>query len=53
MRQIRMSISVKPIKALAGERGYQTLINDTLRNVEADLRRGIREELAQRRPQHW
>jgi uncharacterized protein (DUF4415 family) len=38
-------------KALAGERGYQTLINDTLRRVietghlEADLRRVIREEL--------
>ena len=39
-------------KALAGDRGYQTLINDTLRRViesghlEADLRRVIREELA-------
>jgi hypothetical protein len=37
---------------VAGERGYQTIINDTLRRVietgilEADLRRIIREELA-------
>ena len=44
---------VEHFKALAGERGYQTLINDTLRrviesgHVEADLRRVIREELAQ------
>lgn len=43
---------VEHFKALAGERGYQTLINDTLRRViesghlEADLRRVIREELA-------
>lgn len=43
---------VDHFKALAGERGYQTLINDTLRRVietghlEADLRRVIREELA-------
>jgi len=42
---------VDHFKALAGERGYQTLINDTLRrvietgNLEADLRRVIREEL--------
>lgn len=42
---------VEHFKALAGERGYQTLINDTLRRVietghlEADLRRVIREEL--------
>lgn len=42
---------VDHFKALAGERGYQTLINDTLRRViesghlEADLRRLIREEL--------
>lgn len=42
---------VDHFKALAGERGYQTLINDTLRRVietghlEADLRRVIREEL--------
>jgi uncharacterized protein (DUF4415 family) len=39
-------------KALAGERGYQTLINDALRRVieaghlEADIRRIIREELS-------
>ena len=39
-------------KALAGERGYQTIINDTLRRVietghlESDLRRVLREELA-------
>ena len=43
---------VEHFKALAGDRGYQTLINDTLRRViesghlEADLRRVIREELA-------
>lgn len=43
---------VDHFKALAGERGYQTLINDTLRRVietghlEADLRRVIREEMA-------
>ena len=43
---------VEHFKALAGDRGYQTLINDTLRRViesghlEADLRRAIREELA-------
>jgi uncharacterized protein (DUF4415 family) len=42
---------VDHFKALAGDRGYQTLINDTLRRVietghlEADLRRVIREEL--------
>jgi uncharacterized protein (DUF4415 family) len=42
---------VEHFKALAGARGYQTLINDTLRRVieaghiEADLRRVIREEL--------
>ena len=42
---------VAHFKALAGDRGYQTLINDTLRRVietghlEADLRRVIREEL--------
>ena len=45
---------VEHFKHLAGERGYQTLINDTLRRViegehiEADLRAVIREELAQR-----
>lgn len=45
---------VDHFKALAGDRGYQTLINDTLRRViesghlEADLRRVIREELATR-----
>ncbi len=43
---------VEHFKALAGERGYQTLINDTLRRVieaghiEADLRRVIREEFS-------
>jgi uncharacterized protein (DUF4415 family) len=42
---------VEHFKAVAGERGYQTIINDTLRRVietgmlEADLRRIIREEL--------
>lgn len=45
---------VEHFKQLAGERGYQTIINDTLRRVietehiEADLRRIIREELAKR-----
>lgn len=40
-------------KALAGERGYQTLINETLRravqqeDLEFRLRRVIREEMAQ------
>jgi uncharacterized protein (DUF4415 family) len=43
---------VEHFKAVAGERGYQTIINDTLRRVietgmlEADLRRIIREELS-------
>lgn len=43
---------IEHFKALAGNRGYQTLINDSLRRVietghlEADLRRVIREELA-------
>ncbi len=43
---------VEHFKALAGSRGYQTLINDSLRrlietgHLEADLRRVIREELA-------
>ena len=42
---------VEYFKAMAGERGYQTIINDTLRRVietgmlEADLRSIIREEL--------
>jgi len=42
---------IEHFKALAGNRGYQTLINDSLRRVietghlEADLRRVIREEL--------
>jgi len=42
---------VEHFKTLAGERGYQTLINDTLRrlieaeHLEADLRRIIREEI--------
>jgi len=45
---------VEHFKALAGERGYQTIINDTLRRVienghpEADLRQVIREELVRR-----
>ena len=45
---------VEHFKHLAGERGYQTLINDTLRrviegeHVEADLRTVIRDELTQR-----
>ena len=44
---------IEHFKALAGDRGYQTLINDTLRRViesgqiEADLRIVIREELRQ------
>ncbi|NEX21313.1 BrnA antitoxin family protein [Thiorhodococcus mannitoliphagus] len=42
---------VEHFKAMAGDRGYQTLINETLRRViesehlETDLRRIIREEL--------
>jgi len=42
---------IEHFKALAGNRGYQTLINDTLRraieseHMETDLRRIIREEL--------
>jgi hypothetical protein len=42
---------VEHFKALAGERGYPTLINETLRrlieseHLEADLRRIIREEI--------
>lgn len=46
---------IEHFKAMAGERGYQTLINDTLRrviegeHVEADLRRILREELAEYR----
>jgi uncharacterized protein (DUF4415 family) len=45
---------VEHFKALAGERGYQTLINDTLRRavagerLEADLRTILREELRTR-----
>ena len=45
---------VEHFKALAGERGYQTIINDTLRRViesghrEADRRQLIRQELARR-----
>jgi uncharacterized protein (DUF4415 family) len=44
---------VEHFKALAGDRGYQTLINDSLRrlietgHLEVDLRRVIREELSQ------
>ncbi len=43
---------IEHFKALAGSRGYQTLINDSLRRIietghlEADLRRVIREELS-------
>lgn len=43
---------IEHFKAVAGERGYQTLINDTLRraverdDLEARLRRVIREEMA-------
>lgn len=53
-RRVNMMLDapiVEHFKAMAGERGYQTLINDTLRRViesehlEADLRRIIREEL--------
>lgn len=50
--QYHAGCSVEHFKALAGERGYQTIINDTLRRIietgmlEADLRRIIREELA-------
>jgi len=46
---------VAHFKALAGDRGYQMLINDTLRRVietdhlEVDLRRVVREELAHHR----
>ena len=53
--QVRPSRSgyglIEYFKAKAGERGYQTLINDTLRqarereNLEETLRRVIREEL--------
>ena len=43
---------IEHFKAAAGERGYQTLINDTLRRVVegagvvADVRLAVREELA-------
>jgi len=43
---------IEHFKALAGERGYQTLINETLRravqqdDLELRLRRVIREEMA-------
>jgi uncharacterized protein (DUF4415 family) len=43
---------IEHYKALAGERGYQTLINETLRQalrqeeLEKSLRRVIREEMA-------
>jgi uncharacterized protein (DUF4415 family) len=43
---------IEHFKQLAGERGYQTLINETLRasvrheDIEATLRRVIREELS-------
>ena len=44
---------IEHFKAVTGERGYQTIINNTLRRVsetgilEADLRRIIREKFAQ------
>ena len=47
---------IEHFKAKAGERGYQTLINDTLRQavereeLETALRRVIREELARYEP---
>ena len=46
-----MNIAIEYFKAKAGERGYQTLINDTLRqavervDLEESLRRIIREEM--------
>lgn len=46
---------VEQFKSMAGERGYQTLINDTLKNslhqsdMEALLRKVIREELKGRK----
>jgi len=56
VRKAKINITLDPdivawYKAAAGGRGYQTLINDTLRRaieagrLEADLRRVIREEL--------
>ena len=42
---------VERFKAMAGERGYQTLINETLKNalqqtdIESMIRKAIREEL--------
>ena len=47
---------VEHFKDLAGERGYQTLINDALKesllhtDIEATLRRVIREELRRKQP---
>jgi uncharacterized protein (DUF4415 family) len=57
-RKLRVTILLDAVlidyfKAKAGERGYQTLINDTLRqavkrdDLEETLRRVIREELQQ------
>lgn len=46
---------VERFKAMAGERGYQTLINETLKaslqqdDIEAALRKVIREELNDRK----
>jgi len=46
---------IDQFKALAGERGYQTLINDALKNslqqasIEATIRQAIREELKGRK----
>lgn len=47
---------VERFKDMAGERGYQTLINDTLNHsllhadIEATLRKVIREELKRNQP---
>jgi uncharacterized protein (DUF4415 family) len=46
---------VERFKSMAGERGYQTLINETLktslqhRDIEATIRKVIREELKSRK----
>ncbi len=46
---------VEQFKSMAGERGYQTLINETLKNslhqadIEATIRKVIREELKSRK----
>ena len=55
MRRISIMLDapiIEHFKAAAGERGYQTLINDTLRRVMegervvTDVRLAVREELA-------